>query len=128
MSDRKSRGGPWLAFAIILVLAAVAIVWLVRTGEPGPGTLSGRPGRMTAADSVAYMDSLEEAAERSVVRETMSLAEVASRGGVSVDRLVVELGLPGTVSRTAPLRGLMLVHRFSVRDVIDARARVRQLP
>lgn len=128
MVEGKSRLGLWPAFVLITVLAAVAIVWLVRTGETGPGTGSGRPGPMTAADSVAREDSLEEAAERSIVRNTMTLAEVASRVNVSVDRLVAELGLPDTVSRTVPLLGLMARYRFTVRDVIDARVRVRQGP
>jgi hypothetical protein len=126
MPDQRSRVRPWLTFAVLIVLAAVAIVWIVRTGEPGPGTGSGRAGSMTAADSVALNDSLEEAAERTLVRETMSLAEVASRGGVPVDSLVAELLLPDTVSRTVALRGLMRAYRFTVRDVIAARQRVRQ--
>ena len=125
MEQQGFRYGRWLAFAIITALAALTIVWLVRTGEPGAGTGSGRPGPMTAADSVALDDSLLEAAERSVVRNTMTLAEVAERGGVSVDRLVTELGLPDSVSRTVPLRGLMAQYHFTVRDVIDARVRVR---
>jgi len=114
-------------FAVISVLAVAAIVLLVRTAPPplrGPR----RPatGRRSAlgGDSAAYLDSLDEAAEQRVLRESMSLAEVAARAKIPADSLAAELRLPITASLTFPLRAILLENHLTLKDVRDARRRV----
>jgi hypothetical protein len=128
MSERGFRLGTWQAFALVCVLAFVAVVALVRTAPP-PSSAAGsghrRPGEpRNAADSAAYLDSLDDVAERHVLRETMSLAEVAARAEIPVDSLAAELHLPATVSLTVPLRALLVEFHLTLEDVRDARSRV----
>jgi hypothetical protein len=129
MAERGFRLGSWQAFAIISALAVVAMVVLVRTAPPpSPEARSGlrHPGGpRSEADSAAYLDSLEEAAERRVLRETMTLPEVAARAGIPVDSLAAELRLPATASLTIPLRAILTEYRLSLKDVHDARTRVQ---
>jgi len=128
MAERGFRLGSWQMFAVITALAVVAIVVLVRTSPPpSPESGSGqrRPdGPRSEVDSAAYMDSLEGAAERRMLRETMTLAEVAARAEIPVDSLAAELRLPATVSRTVPLRAMLLEHHLTMKDVRDARQRL----
>ena len=128
MAERGFRLGSGQVFAIISALAVVAIVVLVRTAPPpSPGAASARRwsgGPRSPADSAAYLDSLDEAAERRVLRETMSLAEVAAGVEVPVDSLVAELRLPATTSQTVPLRAILLENHLTIKDVRDARRRV----
>jgi hypothetical protein len=125
MSERGFRLSSWQTFAVICVLAVVVIVVLVRTAPPGAASAhrwSGGP--RSAADSVAYTDSLEDAAERRMLGETMTLAEVAARAEIPADSLVAELHLPATVSLTVPLRAILLENHLTLKDVRDARTRV----
>ena len=128
MAERGFRLGSWQVFAIISALAVVAIVVLVRTAPPPPpGAVSGvrhQGSPRNEADSAAYLDSLDEAAERRVLRETMTLAETAARVDLPADSLVAELRLPATTSLTVPLRGILLENRLTLKDVRDARRRV----
>ena len=128
MAERGVRLGSWQVFAIISALAVVAIVVLVRTAPPPPpGSVSvvRHPGSpRNEADSALYLDSLDEAAERQMLRETMTLTEVASRFEIPADSLAAELRLPATTSLTVPLRGILLEHRLTLRDVRDARRKV----
>jgi len=128
MSERGFRLSSWQTFALICVLAVVAIVVLVRTAPPpAPGAGSARRwsgGPRSAEDSAAYVDSLEAAAERQMLRETMTLAEVAARAEIPADSLVAELHLPSTVSLTSPLRAIMIEHHLTLQDVHDARRRL----
>ena len=128
MAERGFRLGSWQVFAIISVLAVVAIVVLVRTAPPpSPEARSGlrHPGGpRSEADSAAYLDSLDEAAERRVLRETMTLAEAAARVEIPADSLAAELRLPATTSLTVPLRAILLENHLTLQDVRDARRRL----
>jgi hypothetical protein len=130
MAERGFRLGGWQGFAALSVLAGAVVALLILTAPPPPpDARSGqrRPGEpRSEADSVAYLDSLEDAAERSLLRETMSLVEVASRAAVPVDSLAAELRLPATVSRTDPLRALLPAYHLTLQDVRDARRRVQR--
>jgi hypothetical protein len=122
MSERGFRLGGWQALAVIGVLAVVVIAVLVRTAPPpAAGSAAARGGPV---DSVAIDDSLEEYVEQRIVRETMTLAEVASRADIPVDSLVAELRLPASTSLTVPLRAILLENHLSVKDIRDARRRV----
>jgi len=126
MAERGFRLGSWQVFAIISALAVVAIVVLVRTAPP-PEAGSARRwsgGPRSEADSLAYLDSLEEAAERRILRETMTLAEVAARAEIPADNLVAALRLPATTSLTVPLRAILLENHLTMKDVYDARRRL----
>ena len=128
MSERGSRRSGWQAFAGLGALAVVIIAVLVRTAPPPlPGADSARRwsgGPRSSADSAAYMDSLFDAAERRMIEPTMTLTEVAARADISVDSLAAQLHLPATVSLTSPLRGILIQHHLTLRDVRDARMRV----
>ena len=128
MAERGFRLSSWQVFAIISALAVVAVVVLVRTAPPPPpGAVSAvrHPGSpRNEADSALYLDSLDEAAERRMLRETMTLAEVASRIEIPADSLVAELRLPATTSQTVPLRGILTENHLTLKDVHDARLRV----
>jgi hypothetical protein len=128
MAERGFRSGSWQVFAIISALAVVAIVLLIRTAPPpGPEATAGQRhpgGPRSEADSAAYLDSLDEAAERRMLRETMTLAEVASRAELPAEGLVAELRLPATTSLTVPLRGILLENHLTMTDVRDARRRL----
>jgi hypothetical protein len=128
MAERGWRMSSWQAFGVITVLAVAAVAALVLTAPPPPpGAPSGqgRPaGPRNSADSAAYVDSLFEAAERRMLDETMTLAQVASRADIPVDDLVAELHLPATISLTSPLRAILIEHRLTMKDVRDARRTV----
>lgn len=128
MAERGFRLGSWQVFAIISALAVVAIVVLVRTAPPpSPGAASvlrHRSGPRSEVDSAAYLDSLDEVAERRMLRETMTLAEVAARAEIPVDSLVAELRLPATTSLTVPLRAILPENHVTMKDVRDARRRL----
>jgi hypothetical protein len=129
MSGRGSRLGGWQTFAAIAVVALVAIAVLVRTAPPPPpGAESAHKwsgGPRSAADSAAYLDSLDEAAERRMLKETMTLTDVAARADIPVESLTSELHLPATVSPTSPLRGILTEHHLTLKDVHDARTRAQ---
>jgi hypothetical protein len=59
-----------------------------------------------------------------MLRETMTLAEVAARAEIPVDSLAAELRLPATVSLTVPLRAMLVEHHLTMKDVRDARQRL----
>ena len=125
MAERGFRLGTWQMFAVLSVLAVAVIIVLVRTaptGEVSARRWTGGP--RSATDSLAYMDSLEDAAERRMLSETMSLAEVASRADIPVDSLAAELHLPATVSLTSPLRAILIEHHVTLQDIRDARRRL----
>ena len=128
MAERGFRLGNWQMFAVISVLAVVVIILLIRTAAPpGPEAGSGqlRPGApRNAVDSVAYLDSLEAAAGKNVLRETMSLAEVAARAEIPLESLVAELRLPATNSRIDALRSFLGQQHLTLKDVHDARRRL----
>lgn len=128
MSERGFRLGTGQAFAVISVLAVVVIIVLVRTAPPpAPGTGFGQRtpgGPVTAVDSVAINDSLEAAAERHVLRETMSLTAVAAGAEIPVESLAAELQLPATISRTDALRSFLSQRHLTLKDVYDARKRL----
>ena len=124
MAERGFRLGSWQVFAIISALAVVAIVALVRTAPPSPPAAASARGRGGPVDSSAINDSLEDYVEKRVIRETMSLAEVAARVEIPVDSLVAELRLPATISLTVPLRAILLENHLTVKDVRDARRRL----
>jgi hypothetical protein len=128
MAERGFRLGTWRTFAVLSVLAVVVIVLLVRTAPPPPPEAGSARrwsgGPRSEADSAAYLDSLDEAAERRMLRETMTLAEVAARVEIPVDSLVAELRLPATASPTVPLRAILLEHHLTMKDVRDARRRL----
>jgi hypothetical protein len=128
MAERGSGLGGWKTFAVIGVLAVAAVVVLVRTAPPPPdgaaSTHRWSGGPRSPADSMAYLDSLDEAADRRVLKETMTLTEVAARDDIPVDSLAVQLHLPPTVSLTSPLRAILIEHHLTLKDVHDARTRV----
>ena len=125
MAERGFRLGTWQMFAVLSVLAVAGIIVLVRTaptGEVSARRWTGGP--RSATDSLAYMDSLEDVAERRMLSETMSLAEVAARAEIPVDSLAAELHLPATVSVTSPLRAILIERRLTMQDIRDARRRL----
>lgn len=124
MSERGFRLGSWQAFVVVSVFVVAGIAFIVRSAPEHDGG-SARRAAPAAAAAVSD-DSLEEFAERELIRASMSLAEVARRGGVPVESLVTELGLPATVSRTDPLRTVMREHHITLQNVVEARRRVRQ--
>jgi len=128
MAERGFRLGSWQVFAIISALAVVAIVALVRTAPPPPpGAVPARHwtgGPRSAADSAAYLDSLFEAAERRMLDERLTLAEVAARADIPVDNLVAELRLPAGTSLTVPLRAILRENHLTLKDIRDARRRL----
>jgi len=124
MVERGFRLSSWQVFAIISALAVVAIVVLVRTAPPPPPAAASARGRGGPVDSSAINDSLEDYVEKRVIRETMSLAEVAARVEIPADSLVAELRLPATISLTVPLRAILLENHLTVKDVRDARRRL----
>jgi hypothetical protein len=127
MPERGFRLGTWQMFAVLSVLAVAVIIVLVRTAPPGDASArrwSGGP--RSSADSMAYVDSLFEAAERRALSETMTLAEVATRADIPADSLALELHLPATVSLTSPLRAILIEHHLTLQDVHDARQRLER--
>lgn len=124
MAERGLRLGHWQVFAIVSVLAVAAIVVLVRTAPPLPPGAAATLGRDVPVDSAAINDSIENYVEQRIIRETMTLAEVAARADIPADSLVAELRLPATVSLTSPLRAILIEHHLTSRDIYDARKRL----
>lgn len=124
MSERGFRLGSWQAFVVVAVFVVAGIAFIIRSAPEHDGG-SARRAAPPAAAPVSD-DSLEEAAEREVIRESMSLAVVANRGGIPVESLITELRLPSTVSRTDSLRFVMREHHITLQNVVEARRRVRQ--
>lgn len=124
MSERGFRLGSWQAFVVVAVFVVAGIVFIIRSAPEHDGG-SARRAAPPAAAPVSD-DSLEAAAEREVIRASMSLAVVANRGGVPVESLITELRLPSTVSRTDPLRLVMREQHITLREVFQARRRIQQ--
>ena len=124
MSEQGFRLGSWQAFVVVCVFVIAGIVFIIRSAPEHDGG-SARPETPAAAAAISD-DSIEAAAERELIRATMSLAEVSFRGGDPVERLITELRLPPTVSRTDPLRMVMREHHITLENVFEARRRVQQ--
>ncbi len=132
MADR--RAALVLAAGVLVLVAAGAtgIVRMVaRRAEPGwqpppasgpvpPPPLGGAvpPAGSAGAPRVLRVDSSGCApVEEHAVTARMTLDSVSRAEGVPVEILIHGLGLPGDVSRTAPLDALMREHRFTLQDV-----------
>ncbi len=132
MADRRAALVLAAGVLVLIAAGATAVVRMVaRRAEPGwqpppasgpvpPPPLGGAapPAGSAGAPRVLRVDSSGCApVEEHAVTARMTLDSVSRAEGVPVEILIRGLGLPGDVSRTAPLDALMREHPFTLQDV-----------
>lgn len=127
MGNGGFRLGGRQAVAVVAVLLIAVVLWFVswrsRTATPvGQGAVRDSAAALMPAPGARLLvggpDSTAcSTPEGTVIRDTMTLEQVARVSGVPVAYLARQLRLPADVSRTEPLRRLRAAHGFTMEDV-----------